>query len=423
MSNLDEYKVEHLLLMVGENPLPNYVAALTLLKDGGKVYLVFTEHTKAQKNCLLQQLQERKKLGIAKIDLIDLAKYESNSYHIRDRIQNKINQSIKSGKIGLNYTGGTKAMAVHAYRAVQELQPDAVFSYLDSRSLEMCIDRPNAPPIREKVSLKISFTKLFGLHRLKWKDDRPPSSDPTLSDAAVQFADFYQTEDLAKAWRDWCKNKLLRQMKCYDQYGNYVWKEEPELKAQPTIEIKSLPDNIKTILRQHLDASTDVLNISVTEKKGFNDLTHVCSWLDGVWLEDYVLQQVKQVASEYSINDRGMSFNIEDPENRSSEYPKFEFDVAFMLGYQLFAISCTTSDKPSLCKQKLFEASIRARQLGGDEARVALVCCYHTPSYIKSQLRTMIYDRKIEVFGREDLPKLASKISKWIDKNNKEANQ
>ncbi len=420
MSNLDEYKVENLFLLVGENPLPNYVAALTLLKDGGTVYLVFTSHTKPQKNCLIQQLQERKKLGIGKIDWIDLDKYESDSDRIRDRIQKKI-KSIKIGKIGLNYTGGTKAMAVHAYRAVQELKPDAVFSYLDSRSLEMCIDRRNNSPIREKVLLKISFTKLFGLHNLKWKDDRPPCLDSTLPDAAAELAKFYQDEKLAKAWRDWCKKTLLCQMKCRDEYKNDVWKKENELKAQPTIEIKSLPDNIKNILRQHLDASTDVLDISVTQKKGFNDLTHVCAWLDGIWLEDYVLEQVKQVASEYSINDRGMSFRIQDPENTRRE--KFEFDVAFMLGYQLFAISCTTTDSKSLCKQKLIEAHLRARQLGGDEARVALVCYYHTPGHIKAELRTTIADRKIEVFGREDLPKLASKIGKWINKNNQEANQ
>lgn len=83
MSKLDEYKVDNLFLLVGENPLPNYVAALTLLEDGGKVYLVFTEHTKAQKNCLLQRLNEQKKVRIDKIDKIDLDKHESDSYHIR----------------------------------------------------------------------------------------------------------------------------------------------------------------------------------------------------------------------------------------------------------------------------------------------------------------------------------------------------
>jgi len=44
-SEFDKYKVDHLFLLIGENPLPNYVAAKTLLAEGGKPYLVFTEHT------------------------------------------------------------------------------------------------------------------------------------------------------------------------------------------------------------------------------------------------------------------------------------------------------------------------------------------------------------------------------------------
>ena len=53
-SQLDEFKVDYLFLLIGENPLPNYIAARTLLKDKGTVYLVFTNQTKKQKNSLLR---------------------------------------------------------------------------------------------------------------------------------------------------------------------------------------------------------------------------------------------------------------------------------------------------------------------------------------------------------------------------------
>lgn len=422
MSNLDEYKVKHLLLLVGSNPLPNYVAARTLLEDEGTVYLIYTDDTITEQECLSECLEENGVNQFQNIEAIPLYDYQADSFHISETIKEILTPLLNSTeRVGLNYTGGTKAMAVHAYRAVQELHPDAIFSYLDSRTLEMCIDRRNNTPIREKVFLKISFTKLFGLHNLKWQDDRPPSADPTLPDAAAKFAEFYQNKDLAQAWRDWSKNKLRRQMKCYDKYGNYVWKPENELKTHPLIKLQDLPEQIKNILRQYLDTSTNHIDLTITQKKGFNDLTHVCAWLDGVWLEDYVLQEVKKVYSQYPINDSGMSFNIEDPNPNAPSwktYPKFEFDVAFILGYQLFAISCTTTDSKSLCKQKLFEAYIRARQLGGDEARVALVCCYDKPRILEEELINTIADPKIKVFGREDLPKLASQISKWIDSNN-----
>ncbi|MFM6154425.1 MAG: DUF1887 domain-containing protein, partial [Sphaerospermopsis kisseleviana] len=71
---------------------------------------------------------------------------------------------------------------------------------------------------------------------------------------------------------------------------------------------------------------------------------------------------------------------------------------------------------------KLFEAHLRARQLGGDEARVALVCFSDRPEWIKDDMRFAIDDRKIEVFGIDDIENLADGIADWIESNNREAN-
>jgi hypothetical protein len=100
-----------------------------------------------------------------------------------------------------------------------------------------------------------------------------------------------------------------------------------------------------------------------------------------------------------------------------------------MIGYQLFAISCTTSSYHDRCKQKLFEAQLRARQLGGDEARVALVSCYNRneTDYLRKELSLIIgnqkeedkYDKRIEVFGRSDLDstQFSKKLDRWIFRN------
>ena len=104
--------------------------------------------------------------------------------------------------------------------------------------------------------------------------------------------------------------------------------------------------------------SGDELSLTnASSKGGFNKIKHLCKWLDGEWLEHYVLQQVKNISSSYSISDSRMSFHI--PDNTNND--KFEFDVAFMRNYQLFALSCTTDTEPGLCKLKLFEAYRRAR--------------------------------------------------------------
>lgn len=55
----DEYKVDHLFLLIGENPLPNYVAARTLLNSNKNAYLVYTNQTRSQKDKLKQELKRQ----------------------------------------------------------------------------------------------------------------------------------------------------------------------------------------------------------------------------------------------------------------------------------------------------------------------------------------------------------------------------
>lgn len=417
----DKYKVAHLFLLIGENPLPNYVAARTLLNDGGTVYLVFTNQTKGQKNCL-QGRDGLHKYGIKCVE-VDLANYESNAYHICNRIQQRLN-SLNDGSVGLNYTGGTKAMAVHAYRAIQEQKSDAVFSYLDPRKLVMWIDQEGNQAIAFDVPLKLKFEELFKLHNNNyWLPEKPPRPKPQLPDVAAEFAKFHSDINnkdccLIRQWRKWCIEQLYPQTK--KEKSDYWLDEEQLERKQPiSISLEGLDQRIKGILRQHLDASSNVLRLDITKQKGFNSLTHVCEWLDGTWLESYVLQQVKEIQDEFDIEESMMSFHIRDSANTRRE--RFEFDVAFIKGYQLFAISCTTSSIKSRCKQKLFEAHLRARQLGGDESRVALVCCFDRPEWIKDEVRFAIPDKKIEVFGWQDLTNLADDIADWIERNNQEA--
>ncbi|MDY7006108.1 MAG: DUF1887 family CARF protein [Cyanobacteriota bacterium] len=176
---------------------------------------------------------------------------------------------------------------------------------------------------------------------------------------------------------------------------------------------------IKNILRSELDTSAEKLSLNITKNKGFDSCTQVCEWLDGTWLESYVLQEVQKIQNEFGIKESMMSFHIKLKNFKDKD--RFEFDVAFIKGYQLFVISCTTSNNKSLCKEKLFEAHLRARQLGGDEARVALVCCFHEPEWIEKDLEFAIKDRKIKVFGKDDLMGLADGIADWIELNQREA--
>jgi hypothetical protein len=446
-----DYKVDHLFLLIGENPLPNYVAAKTLLAEGGKPYLVFTEHTQEP----AQRLQEA--LGLGDNEMVSLDNNESNACKIKKRIRAKVKEiqenpdNAQKKQFGLNYTGGTKAMAVHAYQALLQprleeptykLNPEPIFSYLDSRNLKMLIDQPTNPVPLDipKEPLDFSLDKLFKLHGFKLS--RPPKTEVTLP-KLVEAIVKHKSE-----WQNWCRKVLRLEARTTIELGQVKntnneierifevgdWKSADELR-QLSLSIQELPEKITDVFKQNdllddkgclsiqkIEQARLIPEPSKDKKKKYPK--EICKWLEGVWLEDYVLQKLKNIQKqeekeikknaikeeERLIDEVGMSFNF--PEN--ADIGHFEFDVAFLRGYQLFALSCTTDTEPGLCKLKLFEAYRRARQMGGDEARVALVCCYGKPDKIKKGFMSQIKDNKVNVFGSGDLVDLSEKLKKWI---------
>lgn len=231
--------------------------------------------------------------------------------------------------------------------------------------------------------------------------------------AAAQFAKLYQSPGLSRAWRNWCEQKLKRSC----QTGTYGrWNKEWQLSQAPPVSLQGLPAPWQTLLEQQMNATAQKLPLQAS-KQSFQTSTQLCEWLDGIWLEDYVLQQIQQIPASYEIHEHQMSFRMQDPADLNAHWDKFEFDVAFMRHYQMFALSCTTSENRKLCKQKLIEANTRAQQLGGIEARVGLVCASGDPISLRKELEVATRNRKIAVFGRQDWPDLAAKISKWVKEN------
>jgi hypothetical protein len=94
----------------------------------------------------------------------------------------------------------------------------------------------------------------------------------------------------------------------------------------------------------------------------------------------------------------------------------FQLDTIAVQGYRFFAISCSTDHKLGMLKLKLFEAYQRARQLGGDEARIALVCSSPAPLDVQQQVHHDLDTKsgRIRVFGRCHLVKLAEHLSEWM---------
>lgn len=96
----------------------------------------------------------------------------------------------------------------------------------------------------------------------------------------------------------------------------------------------------------------------------------------------------------------------------------FEVDVLAVLGYQMLAVSCSLSaDQPAL-KRKAFEVLHRAKQIGGAGARTILICAL-SPNAADGLMRDVEEDtgpreRNLEIWGVDSLGGLTERFKGYL---------
>lgn len=382
----DKYRTQNLFLLIGTNPLPNYVAARLLLADGGNLYLVHSKDTGPVADRICEALDislfgdRVTKISISDDDLLD-------GYEIYQKVRE---HAAELQDIHLNYTGGTKMMVANSYRAIRQANPDASFSYLDKK-LKLVIDHPTRPAELYAVGTAVHLTleTLMKMHGVTFDKDKMRCK-AVGQEICKALAELYIQDNGPSLWKDWIEKS---------NHWTTLPSNEPGLK------------NVERAFRKMCspDAPTPDL---VAQKLGIYDhLRQYGGWFGGKWLEDYVLHTLQSaIQGRDDIKHIGLGLDF-----KGRGYD-FEFDVAAMRGYQLFAISCKTSSKKSKCKLALFEAYVRAQQMGGDEARVALVCTYDRPGALRAEIEAeWDAEGKIRVFGRNQLLDLEAHLQQWFD--------
>lgn len=413
MTTLSAEPFSHLLILVGRNPLPNYVSALVLGTPGRTaITLVHTDGTVGQRAVLEELLGHHGFVSVSSRRV-----EEANPSHIYNQLRSLA--LMDTGPVMLDYTGGTKAMAVHACRALRDRAAlpisqgglaDLRYCYLDARTLALRVEDSRGATVASlaigtavSVSLE-TLLKLHGLGELK----RQMRHEPVWAKAAAALAQLHQDPADAEDWRNFCerhlrdpqRHRLLRLARLRD------------------LSTDSFPLAARVVAEVLAEgAALPQLLAPIAERAGFTrGGDEFARWLDGSWLEHYVLTQVQTISQAEQIHDVAVTINPLLPEPSQGRRSDFEFDVCFVRGYQLFAISCTTSDRRDRCKSKLLEAVVRAQQIGGAEARVGLVCCYDQPEELRSEVQELLGSRA-SVFGRTDLVRLASRLQAWVAAN------
>jgi hypothetical protein len=407
-----QFRSNVVILLIGGNPLPVYVSACLLAGEGVEsIYLVHSE-----KNANYQSTEPFAKF-IKRVLLKNYAHLRDdqiilNGIHANDgstintQIKKLLDRIPENSRIGFNYTGGTKPMAIHAYQTVKSKFEHAIFSYLDADSLSMWIDGVKNGGIPCKTAVNVNLLDIANLHGYQFDSIR---YEPRRIDLSRAIMEAHFTEKGMKDWRDWL-----------NAVGNTPDDQTPPLPPASY----SLFDKINLEFNRLCNGKAT--SQDVAKQFGFKSLKSCTIWLLGGWLEELTLDSAFNLKELGYFHDYGGNFKTipGDWTKTSSFGPRndaknFELDVAAMRGYQLFGFSCIASRKPGgETKKHMLEAYVRAKQLGGDEARVALVCLTETPEQVLNEIEREWLTTKghVKVFGIHQLEKLTENIKNWLEK-------
>ncbi len=369
--------IDGLILLIGTNPLPNFVVAHYLLtcQPGLKdIYLLYSEETSSQGGTkmyaeniqsLLQSVHQKAGLRFHQIHLSDISSAIEIWRNLKDRLMVHL-QSNNS--IHLNYTGGTKAMGIHVYRwleeHVREKDLKASFSYLDARTFQIVDDKAGRVTTDLRDHIKIGLDDLLALHGFEKVPRQQTDGHFVSSPALEKFKGLIDEDRLEDYFKDYNREAFVG-----DKGLLTKAKDVRERITEKAFSAKGVFLEIVKRLPQDYRHFND--DGTFREPKNNKILAQVIEFLDGKWLEQYIYEVLNRRLPKGDFS-AYTNCEIRRPQWQSPNQ-RFELDVLLLKGYQLIGISCTTSHHRPLCKSKGFEIFMRTRQIGGEEARAALV--------------------------------------------------
>ena len=395
INSFTPYQTDVLFLLIGSNPLPNYVAACLLTHERSTVVLLNSLATSAVAERLAKRLASERRVLTFQFCTVPEADGPAIGRKVSDVAQS-FERSYPRLTIGLNYTGGTKPMAAYSYQVLAQMFPAGIFSYLDAHTLRMVIDPGGGAvqrvPVERQVTLKLD--DIVDLHGYEIKQRR---EKPRHQPIAAAIAETHLADNGMNQWRTWLDSW---------KYGAKL----PDLNQFPA-------------LAPAMNAFDAVCGGTATENGvakvfGFHQLKQCGKYFVGGWLEDYTLDSLGMVNQQMRLDDYAGELLVQAPRR-----PELDLDVAATVGYQLFAISCMVTNKKGSAKEHLLEVVTRAGQLGGDEARFAAVtfCDDKNVKELEQEV-SEAWDAagKIKVFGRSHIRDLSSHLLRWFREANQE---
>jgi len=419
------YTVDHLIVLIGGNPLPNLLAARQFLAPGGTLYPLFTVTSREIARHLLSVWQNTPRVTLP--DRIDPGNDSTT-------IVKAVDQAVAAAhgkRLGLHYTGGTKRMALHSYRTLaQHLAdggdgarwisvPTLPFSYLDARTdylyaHDLTLARCYAWSIRTDTNASadtdtgadtstgasLGLDQLLQLHGRAIDWGKPPLPSPEYPAVADALRRLHMNSDLSHAWGGWLNGP-------YGPGGGNT----------------PVPRNVRESFEGRA-ALQAMRAAGLCDGNVVRPSLSVISWLQGYFLESVALAALLEANRSYSLGLSSLLAGVTVARTEQGQMD-FQIDAVAMRGHHLYVFSCKAygdeGGRPRReLREGLAEARIRARQMGGDEAHTALLCFTDHQDELEAELRSDFdllsegADERIKVFGRADLGYLPDALGAWI---------
>ena len=345
---------DNLILLVGSNPLPNYLTAMMMRPK--QVILFYTEETQGVAENLGTILKEKiENVSIKPRQFANATDCKS----IRDNFASELeNLPNEDSSFHLDYTGGTKAMAAHSrwcmWMKLNE-NSDACCSYLDESSGELKFDDGCKYPLDSSL-IQLDLDTLLRLHEIERENKKSGFELMSSCDFDKMAKKVLEDDELELA------NKL-----------NSIHRISPD-KTRSFTEAKE-KKNVYDATALGLDGIPDTIPGENWKKDKFEAWT---KFLRGDWLEVLVEKLVKDLFAQESKDSKDSSVHIHrNIQCKNKAGRPFQIDVLVIRGHRLYVISCTMCYDIQGCKSKVIEASVRAAQMGGGLARCCLVSFLH----------------------------------------------
>ena len=353
-----------LILTVGTNPLPIWVAWYHLKEELPKpvcVRLVHTENTRAEKDRLVDCFQDTSLL-----DPIEISEGDPEAVHNGTRrISGDLSAEISDFHI--HYTGGTKVMGVETVSATEAQLRDSQnvrlqTSYLNPRgALGPTIESRQGPLVRDtRQNVDLEFNLIARLNGF------------TLG----PFEHRYRDRETGR--------------------GETVVCPAPGILNQE--QLREGWDAIQSNTGEHIPGEL----LEYGAYAAFKDA------LDEISRNNPGRNNCKLFHSVHVQRDIAIDRNIKH----------FELDVVAVLGYQIVVVSCTVDSRQDMVKQKGMEAILRARQLGGDDARAIVLCStdQNSAKLVEDELRDEMgsTSEPLQIWGRNRWRGLTNNFCRYL---------